>query len=336
MRTIRTLELARVGSWGKNSDPITEQDLRDAVETFTPRRPVGIGHDAMRKDDAPKYGNVWAVRLRDGGKTLTGEVEFGEELDELYTSGKYDGWSVSLPKRAKDGKAYLHHLAFLGATPPKIPGLKDLGEKPFAFADDDEFFACEFAGKLTELNEEVKMTKEEIEAMQKENAALKAANEKLTADNTELGAELKKAKDAKASGGSASAEAKSDANAVQNGTANGKAEAHIPQEFADRMKRYDEEIVKSRLAAFKAKVEGKVPAGVMEQAECLAGALARRDSSVNFSDNGADRTGSEIELLGSILSKWPEAVKTGYAGNDYADSGDSGKGVDWNGVASKM
>lgn len=335
MRTIRTLELARVGNWGKNGDPISAQDLRDVVETFTPRRPVGIGHDATRRDDAPKYGNVWAVRLRDGGNTLTGEVELSEELDTLYTSGKYDGWSVSIPKRAKDGKAYLHHLAFLGATPPKIPGLKDLGERPFQFADGDTFFSCEFAGKITELNEEVEMTKEEIEAMQKQNAALKEANEKLTGDNTKLNAQLKKAEEAKASVGSAGAEP--EAKAAQNGTANGKAEAQIPQEFADRMKRYDEEIVKSRLTAFKAKVEGKVPAGVMEQAECLASALAGHDSTVNFSDNGTSVSGTEIELLGSILSKWPEAVKSGYAGNDYADStGANGQSVDWGSVAAKM
>ena len=179
------------------------------------------------------------------------------------------------------------------------------------------------------------MTKEEIEAMQKQNAALKEANEKLTGDNTKLNAQLKKAEEAKASVGSAGAEP--EAKAAQNGTANGKAEAQIPQEFADRMKRYDEEIVKSRLTAFKAKVEGKVPAGVMEQAECLASALAGHDSTVNFSDNGTSVSGTEIELLGSILSKWPEAVKSGYAGNDYADStGANGQSVDWGSVAAKM
>ena len=71
MRTIRTLELAKVGEWGMSSDPITGQDLKEVVETFTPRRPVGIGHEAMRRDDAPKYGNVWSVALADDGNTLT-------------------------------------------------------------------------------------------------------------------------------------------------------------------------------------------------------------------------------------------------------------------------
>lgn len=301
MRTIRTLELARVGKWGVNSDEITAKDLADAIETFTPSRPVGIGHDAMHKDNAPKYGNVWSVGLADGGKTLTGEVEFSEELDKLYTSGKYDGWSVSLPRRAKDGKAYLHHLAFLGATPPKIPGLKEIDT--FKFADDDKVNAFEFSGKLKEIDEEVKMDEEELKALkekaeqlEKEVATLKAENEKLV--------EEKKGLEEKLKGCSTSEEA-------------------LPKEFSDKLKTYDEELKKNRLNLFRAKVGAVVPKGVYEQAESLATSIAGRNVSVNFSDNGKTESANEIELLGSILSKWPSQVLEGSVGFDYSDKGET-------------
>ena len=309
MRTIRTLELARVGKWGVNSDEITAQDLADAAETFTPCRPVGIGHDAMHRDDAPKYGNVWSVHLADGGNTLTGEVEFSEELDTLYRAGKYDGWSVSLPKRAKDGKAYLHHLAFLGATPPKIPGLKELNA--FKFADDDKVLAFEFSGRLKEIDEEVNMSEEEIKALQekearleKELAALKAENEKLNAEKKELEEKLK----------SASADSGSEA------------DQNLPKEFSDTLNALGEELKKNRLSVFNAKLAGKVPRGIAEKAGVLASSLAGRNDAVNFSDNGKPASANEIELLGDILSAWPEQVAEGSAGFDYADNLSGGQG----------
>lgn len=305
MRTIRTLELAKVGEWGMASDPITAQDLKEVVETFTPRRPVGIGHEAMRHDDAPKYGNVWSVALSDGGKTLTGEVEFSDALDTLYTSGAYDGWSVSIPKRAKDGKAYLHHLAFLGATPPKIPGLKALDVKPFSYADGDVKRVFQFLGNCSEctdkeeptVNEqEVKELQEKVAALEKENAELKAAKEKAEADKKALEEKL----------------------AADSGEQ--KKEDTIPAEFADRMQKLEQEAHASRLAAFKAKIEGKVPAGIASQAAALAERLSDRTDAFNFSDNGTNVQGTELEALGALLMHWPEPVSVGSSGFDYSDS----------------
>ena len=310
MRTIRTLELAKVGEWGMSSDPITGQDLKEVVETFTPRRPVGIGHEAMRRDDAPKYGNVWSVALADNGNTLTGEVEFTDALDTLYTSGAYDGWSVSIPKRAKDGKAYLHHLAFLGATPPKIPGLKELEVKPFSYADGDVKRSFQFSGNCIEcageemkaMNEqEVKALQEKLAALEKENAELKAVNEKAAADKKELEEKL----------------------AALEGEE--KKEEAIPAEFADRMQRIEKEARVSRLSAFKAKIEGKVPAGIASQAAALAERLSGRTDAFNFSDNGTNVQGTELEALGALLMHWPEPVSVGSSGFDYSDSAGSAK-----------
>lgn len=309
-RVIRTLELARVGKWGKNSDEITEKDLRDAVETFAGRMPVSIGHDAMYRDNAPKFGDILSVELSDDGKTLAGEVEFSKELDILYRDGKYDGWSVSLPRRAKDGKTYLHHLAFIGATPPKIPGLKEL--KTFQFADGGEVSTFEFQGKMKEIDdEEVNMSEEEIKALQekearleKELAALKSENEKLSQEKKELEEKLK----------SASADSGSEA------------DQNLPKEFSDKLNALGEELKKNRLSVFNAKLAGKVPRGIAEKAGVLASSLAGRNDAVNFSDNGKPASANEIELLGDILSAWPEQVTEGSAGFDYSDNLSGGQG----------
>ncbi|MEL3899872.1 MAG: hypothetical protein P1P67_05030 [Treponema phagedenis] len=310
-RVMRKLELARVGKWGKNSDEITEKDLRDAVETFAGRMPVSIGHDAMYRDNAPKFGDILSVELSDDGKTLAGEVEFSKELDILYRDGKYDGWSVSLPRRAKDGKTYLHHLAFTGATPPKIPGLKEL--KTFQFADGDKVSTFEFSGKLKEIDGEVNMelTTEEIKALQekaerleRELATLKAENEKLSAEKKELEEKLK----------SASADSGSEA------------DQNLPKEFSDKLNALGEELKKNRLSVFNAKLAGKVPKGIAEKAGVLASSLAARNDAVNFSDNGKPTSANEIELFGDILSAWPEQVAEGSAGFDYSDNLSGGQG----------
>ncbi len=304
-RVIRKLELAKVGKWGANSDEITTKDLSDAVETFTANRPVGLGHEATRRDDAPRYGVVWSVELADGGNTLVGDVEFSEELDALYKSGKYTGWSVSIPKRKKYGKAYLHHLAFLGATPPKVSGLKNLGTVAFNYADDDEVIVYEFSGAIRNFDDDIsdkeeKMNEEEIKKMQEELAQIKAENEKLKAEKKELEEKLA---------------AKGD----------GEKEPEVPKEFADKMSAMEAEMQKNRMAAFKASISDKVPAGLMDEVEALGSALSSSnfaDSSVEFADNGKQAKASPLDLLTSVLSKMPQPVELGHSGFDFADVDD--------------
>ena len=64
----------------------------------------------------------------------------------------------------------------------------------------------------------------------------------------------------------------------------------------------------------------------MEQAEVLASSLSSRSDAVNFSDNGQSVSGTEIELLSSILKKWPQSVSLGSSGFDYSDRGSEGAG----------
>lgn len=126
-KVIKRMQLARTGSFGADGATITLQNLQDVVDTFDGKGPVAIGHQMTRQDWWPQFGNVLTVQLEtdpDGaGGTLVGDVELQGVLAEAVDSGFYPGWSVSIPPRASDGRRYLHHLAFLGATPPKIRDL---------------------------------------------------------------------------------------------------------------------------------------------------------------------------------------------------------------------
>lgn len=129
--TIKRLELAKTGQFGIDGASLTLQDLQEAVETFEGTPPVSIGHQMAKEDWFPRFGSILTVDLTeddDGGGVLFGDVEMNETLSDAYDQGFYTGWSISLPKRASDGKRYIHHLAFLGAVPPKIRDLKVLDE----------------------------------------------------------------------------------------------------------------------------------------------------------------------------------------------------------------
>ncbi len=97
------------------------------------------------------------------------------------------------------------------------------------------------------------------------------------------------------------------------------------------------EMQKNRMSAFKAKVSGKVPAGLMGEVEALGTALSVSnfaDSSVEFADNGKPTRACPLDLLASILSKMPQPVVEGFSGVEFADSV-NGDGKNEN-YASKM
>lgn len=65
----------------------------------------------------------------------------------------------------------MHHLAFTGAIPPKMPGIKEL--ETFIFAEEDMVSSFEFQGKMKEIDdEEVNMGEEEIKALPGKEAQL--------------------------------------------------------------------------------------------------------------------------------------------------------------------
>lgn len=120
------LELARAGS--HNGVILTPEDLSNMAENFVSDVPVTVGHEA--DDSMPAYGWVKSVELSSDGGLLLGEVELGQELTDAFAEGRYKNWSIGAA-RNDDDRLYLHHVAFLGAVPPMIKGLKviEMGDR---------------------------------------------------------------------------------------------------------------------------------------------------------------------------------------------------------------
>jgi len=140
------IELAKVGVWGSegNATPLTPEDLREVAETFAEiqKAPVTLGHQFA--DFMPAFGWVTSLNFDEQAGVLYGDVELSDLLADAYEQGLYQKWSIGIRRRASDGKRYLHHLAFLGAVPPKIKDLRIL-DGQFVFAEEPDELWIELA-----------------------------------------------------------------------------------------------------------------------------------------------------------------------------------------------
>ena len=324
MKNIRTWQLCRTGTFGQDGARITEKDLGEIAETFAPTRPITIGHDAARGDDFPKFGDVLAIDgiyddpKRKGEKVLVGKVMLHPELEKQFSDkddggGCYKGWSVTIPKRASDGKRYLHSLAICGATPPKIPGLEQLMVKS-CYSDGDSVEVFDFNDAIN-YQEEIPMTDEEKKKME----ALEAENKKLKEDAAKA-AEKKDGGDKK--------EKFSDS-----------------PEFADMQK----EISELKAAKKEALVKGvcdkfsDIPAGLKDGVQKVASVLASASDSFEFSDKDGNKSEkSALEVFCDVVSglvaapKKDDVTARQFDAGEFSDKNDGGKETDWGKVAAKL
>lgn len=322
---IRTWQLCRTGKFGQDGASITRQDLQELMETFTPTRPVSIGHDMARGDSFPKFGDVLALEgIRDdpnhpGEQVLIGSVMLHPELDSIYDDGDgnglYKGWSVTIPRRASDGKRYLHSLAITGAVPPKIPGLEQLMTKN-CYAEDDaiEIFSFGDNPKF----QEVSMTEEERKKMEE----LEAERDRLKKELEELKA--KGSKDAKPKVPPTEDDPK------QKGEYNDAAS----KAMMAKLEEMESQLKQARIDRFCDAIKDKVPAGIMDKAKALAAELAERKE-VNFSD---DTSEDALQVLQEIFNLWPTVEERQvYSFSDNGDSKDkNSKNDGWSKVASRL
>jgi len=322
-RKVRILELARVGRWGLDGSEIAKQDIAELAETFAGKRPVTIGHDVT--DRAPKFGDVLDCWPSADGGSLAGAVMFNETADKLYEDGAYDGWSISMPRRSTDGKRVLHHLAILGAVPPKIPGLAELAQVAVAFGESEAAKdRYQFSGKIPEKEGNDTMTEEEKKAVEEKDAKI-AELEKQNKALTEQASQQTAAQSAAAS--LPAAEPAPDAPAASGGG-----------DFADMQRQVGElkaERRRERLEGFGRSISEKIPAGLASKARALAEKIEAVEA-FDFSDNGKTEKRDALRLLEEILGSWPQAVRTGASGINYSDGADGGKPVDWAAAAKKM
>ena len=328
MKNIRTWQLCRTGSFGQDGARITEKDLREIVETFTPTRPITIGHDAAHGDNFPKFGDVLLIdgiyddARHKGEKVLVGQVVLHPELEKQFSDkddggGCYKGWSVTIPKRGSDGKRYLHSLAICGATPPKIPGLEQLMTKS-CYSDGDSVEVFDFSDSIN-YQEEIPMTDEEKKKME----TLEAENKKLKEDAEKKAAEKKGDEDKE------------------------KKFSDSP-EFADMQKK----IADLEAAKKEALVKGvcdkfaDIPAGLKDSVQKVASVLASNSESFEFADKDGNKSEkSALDLFGDILSGLSEAPKKGdvtrqmFNAGEFSDKDGKGDGKDapdWNKLAQNI
>lgn len=325
MKKIRTWQLCRTGTFGQDGAKITEKDLKDIVETFSPTRPISIGHDSAKGDNFPKFGDVLAIdgiyddAKHKGEKVLVGMVMLHPELEKQFSDkddgdGCYKGWSVTIPKRASDGKRYLHSLAICGATPPKIPGLEQLMVKS-CYSEGDCVEVFDFNDAI-DYQEEIPMTKEEEEkmkALENENKRLKEEAEKAAASKKDGEDKKEKFSDSK--------------------------------EYAD-MQRKIEDLEASRKEAVVKGVCDKfadIPAGLKDSVQKVAGVLASTTESFEFSDKDGNKSNkTALDLFSDVLSgliaapKKEDVISRQVKADEFNDKKEDGKETDWGKVAAKL
>lgn len=279
MKRVRTWQLCRTGTFGADGATITNKDLEEIVQTFAPPRPISIGHDVAKADNFPKFGDVLAIDgiyddpKHPGEKTLVAEVVLHPELEKQFDdkadgNGIYSGWSVTIPRRASDGKRYLHSIAVCGAVPPKIPGLEQLMVKS-CYSDGDTVEVYDFSDSV-EFQEESSMTEEEKKKM----ADLEAENKKLK-DEQKASEDKKKSDDEKSKQNYADMAARCEA--LEKGIRDEKVKA-LTDKFSDR-----------------------VPAGVMPKIKAVAEALSVAGE-CEFSDGSETKKQAALDAFADVLA----------------------------------
>ena len=113
--------------------------MRDSIAAYDPavhQAPITIGHP---RDNLPAYGWIGSLSFDETEKTVDAEpVQLEDAFVSMVKDGRFTKRSASwyLPDAASNptpGKLYLRHVAFLGAQPPAIKGLKRAVE----FTDDE-------------------------------------------------------------------------------------------------------------------------------------------------------------------------------------------------------
>jgi len=284
-KTIKRLELAYTGQFGADGTPLTLKDLREAVETFGNPPPVTIGHQMAREDWFPQFGQILSCELNEDENgidgILVGDVEFNELAAEAYEAGLYTGWSISLPRRVPDNKRYIHHLALLGAVPPKIKDLKVLQEMGRVEADfaevkiSDEFFFTFSDQSPAGPDNDITTKEGTVGELEEAQAKIK----KLEEENQGLRTQLKK----------------------------------TDEEFSDTKKTfriYQAETKARKLEDLKAAAQGKVPAGLMDEFLDFADHVAE-SGSFEFSDGEKKVARPAIDVLIDVFKsiKSPELEK---------------------------
>jgi hypothetical protein len=171
-----------------NTHTITEADLAACAAAYDPalhEAPLCVGHPA---NDKPAYGWVARAAVQPGGRLVMDTKDVDARFAELVQTRKFSKRSTAFyspthPHNPKPGVWYLRHVAFLGAEPPAVKGLRDI-----QFSE--EVADLVFFSESTPTNQEHTMTPEEIAALKKKADDAEAARLAAEKDAAESKAKL--------------------------------------------------------------------------------------------------------------------------------------------------
>ena len=196
------------------SHSFSDADVAGMATSYDPalrEAPLTVGHP---KDNLPAYGWVKAVSVAPDGALAITPHQVEPQFAEMVTAGRFKKRSASFyppssPNNPTPGKWYLRHVAFLGAQPPAIAGLKDIH-----FSEDDAGGAVSFSESVSAdpspPQEQPDMSKELQAQLDEANAQIKAANDALATANATAASATKKAADAEAQAASFAEKARAD------------------------------------------------------------------------------------------------------------------------------
>jgi hypothetical protein len=154
----------------------SDADVAAMVAAYDPavrEAPLTVGHPAS---NLPAYGWVKGVARNEAGRLVMDAHQVEPQFAEMVAAGRFKKRSASFyppshPNNPKPGAWYLRHVAFLGAQPPAIAGLKDFAE--------DATGTVSFSEAPTD-QEQKDMDKELQAQLDEANAKTKAADEART------------------------------------------------------------------------------------------------------------------------------------------------------------
>ena len=282
----------------------SEADLAGMATSYNPalrEAPLTVGHP---KDNLPAYGWVKSVGRSASGALAIDTHQVEPQFAEMVEAGRFKKRSASFypPQAANNptpGKWYLRHVAFLGAQPPAVAGLKDI-----QFSEDDD------AGGAVCFSEPVTAQTQPQESLSMTEAEIKALQEKLAAEE----------------------KARAEAEAAQK-VAEDKAKAAEAQaaSFAEKAKA-------DRTAGFLSFAEGQVQAGRLlpkDKAMAVATLEALADAQpVEFSEGATTTKHTPVQWLQDLITgskphvSFGEFAKTGTQPVEGSAKGKSDADVD--------
>jgi hypothetical protein len=293
---------------------ITDQDLRHLADEYDPayhEAPVVIGHPA---DNGPAYG--WVKNLAASGGRLLATLDLVPQFVEALRQNLFKKRSASLYPDLDGRGLYLRHVGFLGALPPAIKALADIG-----LADGKESVTLQF-------EEETMSWKDKVKSLFGQ-----AVDEIPEAGTTQVVVAQPARNDPPPAQFS-----EADVTAREKAAAEAAAKAErdkVELEFADKMRKLEIEAqTKTHQGQVQAKIDSLVKAGKVLPGWIKAGlaefaaALPWQDeAAIEFADGeGKVKLTPSAWLLDKFLPGLPPLVNLGeFAGNDK-DPGKGGAG----------